>query len=181
MQKFTGTKNDLIPVPGFFGVWVTQDGGVVVEKASGLFTLNTFKGNHQTMLVNVKSHNYTTHRLVCQAYHGEPPTQEHVAMAVDGDATNLSPENLKWATRSEVFKATYDRGRQPSTRRVRLTELETGEKTVFPSVAAAAGKLKAHPGTILNYGHMGKPYKGYTIELGKMVHPGKKTTEPSII
>jgi hypothetical protein len=53
-------------------------------------------------------------RLVCETFHGEPPTPKHVVLARDGDPTNCRADNLRWATRSEVVRATVARGRHVS-------------------------------------------------------------------
>ncbi len=44
---------------------------------------------------------YTIHRLVCAAFHGIPPSDKHEVAHYDGNKINNSPENLRWATRSE--------------------------------------------------------------------------------
>jgi hypothetical protein len=69
-----------------------------------VFRLRTSSGSH-TLRVN---------RLVCETFRGAPPSTEHVVLAEDGDSTNCRLENLRWATRSEVVRATVDRGRHVS-------------------------------------------------------------------
>lgn len=41
------------------------------------------------------------HRIVAMAFHGEPPTKEHVVDHIDTNKRNNRPENLKWVTRLE--------------------------------------------------------------------------------
>lgn len=41
------------------------------------------------------------HRIVATAYHGEPPTKEHVVDHIDTNKHNNRPENLRWVTRLE--------------------------------------------------------------------------------
>ena len=53
-------------------------------------------------------------RLVCEAFHGEPPSPGHVAMLRDGDSFNCRADNLQWATRADVVQATVARGRHVS-------------------------------------------------------------------
>ena len=38
------------------------------------------------------------HRLVCEAFHGAPPTSAHHAAHGDGDQVNNRADNLRWAT-----------------------------------------------------------------------------------
>ena len=41
------------------------------------------------------------HRIVATAFHGEPPTKEHVVDHIDTNKQNNRPENLRWLTRLE--------------------------------------------------------------------------------
>jgi hypothetical protein len=41
------------------------------------------------------------HRIVAMAFHGEPPTKEHVVDHIDTNKRNNRPENLRWVTRLE--------------------------------------------------------------------------------
>lgn len=41
------------------------------------------------------------HRIVATAFHGEPPTNEHVVDHIDTNKQNNRPDNLRWVTRLE--------------------------------------------------------------------------------
>lgn len=41
------------------------------------------------------------HRIVATAFHGEPPTPQHVVDHVDTNRRNNRPENLRWTTKME--------------------------------------------------------------------------------
>ncbi|GAA6772042.1 hypothetical protein AAGS39_27930 [Flavobacterium sp. CGRL2] len=41
------------------------------------------------------------HRIVATAFHGEPPTREHVADHIDTNRQNNRPSNIRWVTRLE--------------------------------------------------------------------------------
>jgi len=41
------------------------------------------------------------HRLVCKAFHGNPPTKKHHAAHKDGNGLNNAASNLRWATAKE--------------------------------------------------------------------------------
>lgn len=68
-------------------------------------------------------------RLVCEAFHGSPPTPQHVAMVIDGDSLNCRSDNVRWATRAEVVQATVARGRHRSGKQV-LAERRRNRDTV---------------------------------------------------
>jgi hypothetical protein len=44
---------------------------------------------------------YYLHRLVCAAFHGAPPTDEHVVNHLSGKKLDCRPGNLCWCTRAE--------------------------------------------------------------------------------
>jgi hypothetical protein len=43
----------------------------------------------------------TIHRIVATAFHGDPPTKQHVVDHIDTNRQNNRPENLRWVTRLE--------------------------------------------------------------------------------
>ncbi len=44
---------------------------------------------------------HKVHRIVAIAYHGEPPTKQHVVDHIDTNRRNNRPDNLRWVTRLE--------------------------------------------------------------------------------
>jgi hypothetical protein len=56
--------------------------------------LNTKTGYPEIASVSI-------HRIVATAFHGEPPTKEHVVDHVDTNKQNNRPDNLRWVTRLE--------------------------------------------------------------------------------
>lgn len=57
------------------------------------------KPNDKTGYMEIAS--VRVHRIVATAFHGEPPTKEHVVDHIDTNKQNNRPENLRWVTRLE--------------------------------------------------------------------------------
>jgi hypothetical protein len=57
------------------------------------------KPNIKTGYIEIAS--ARVHRIVATAFHGEPPTPEHVVDHIDTNRHNNRPENLRWFTRLE--------------------------------------------------------------------------------
>jgi hypothetical protein len=57
------------------------------------------KLNSKTGYLEIAS--VSIHRIVATAFHGEPPTKEHVVDHIDTNKQNNRPNNLRWVTRLE--------------------------------------------------------------------------------
>ncbi|MDZ7633524.1 MAG: HNH endonuclease signature motif containing protein [Bacteroidales bacterium] len=57
------------------------------------------KPNSKTGYLEIAS--VRIHRIVATAFHGEPPTKEHVVDHIDTNKQNNRPANLRWVTRLE--------------------------------------------------------------------------------
>lgn len=57
------------------------------------------KLNEKTGYLGIAS--VRVHRIVATAFHGEPPTKEHVVDHIDTNKQNNRPENLRWVTKLE--------------------------------------------------------------------------------
>ena len=68
-------------------------------KPGDLVSLSTLQNGRIVALVDGK--NRLVNRLVCRAFHGEPPTPAHEAAHNDGNCANNTPNNLRWATHKE--------------------------------------------------------------------------------
>ncbi len=51
------------------------------------------------------------HRLVCEAFHGAPPSPKHQVRHLDGDRTSNLPSNLAWGTQEENWQDRKAHGR----------------------------------------------------------------------
>lgn len=54
-----------------------------------------------TLFKNGKPHPRSVHRLVCEAWHGPPPSESHQVAHRDGKPLNCRYKNLRWATVKE--------------------------------------------------------------------------------
>ena len=59
------------------------------------------------MKQNTKSQHFDLHRLVCEAFHGPPPSGKGDVNHKDHDKLNNHPDNLEWLSRSENMTAAY--------------------------------------------------------------------------
>ena len=57
-----------------------------------------------------RAHKRTIHKLVCTAFHGPPPSDQHEVAHNDGDRSNPRANNLRWATRQENMADTFRHG-----------------------------------------------------------------------
>ena len=57
------------------------------------------KPNNETGYMEIAS--VRVHRIVATAFHGEPPTPQHIVDHIDTNRRNNRPENLRWITKLE--------------------------------------------------------------------------------
>lgn len=63
-----------------------------------------------TLCVNSKYTSCLVHRLVCRAFHGDPPNPKDETNHIDGDKMNNRANNLEWMTRTENIRHSYTIG-----------------------------------------------------------------------
>lgn len=63
--------------------------------------MHQWKSPNGYLCVGLGGKTASVHRLVCSAFHGEPPFERAEAAHNDGDKGNNSPGNLRWASRRE--------------------------------------------------------------------------------
>lgn len=97
------------PIPGFPAYEISSHGRLrrIVKSAKGhmpgiIATHNNNKGYQVVSLfVSGKCSKRLVSRLVCHAFHGDPPSAKHDAAHNDGNPSNNNSANLRWATRKE--------------------------------------------------------------------------------
>lgn len=92
--------------------------------------------------VVVAGKKYYVHRLVCQAFHGDPPEGQPLALHGDGDHQNCRKDNLRWGNQTDnTMDALRHRGRH---RQHLLTENEVIQiRSLFRRKSMGIGELSA--------------------------------------
>lgn len=80
------------------GLHVCENGDVLNINKS-VRKLSIQSGYQSTTGKNCKV--YSVHRLVCEAFHGPPPTPQHTVDHIDRNPSNNNASNLRWATIQE--------------------------------------------------------------------------------
>ncbi len=78
------------------------------------------------------------HRLLCTAFHGDPPTPKHHAAHDDGDFLNNTPGNVLWKTALENSADMLRHGRRPR------GETHWGAKLSSDDVVAIRASTELH-------------------------------------
>lgn len=100
-----------VEIPGFDGMYgAGTDGGIwsfakdsdrrlvaTVPKGKGYPSVSLLRPSGKTTRKSV-------HRLVCEAFHGPPPSPDHECRHLDGNPDNGRPSNLWWGTREENWQ-----------------------------------------------------------------------------
>jgi len=63
--------------------------------------LKPFPNRDGHLLLKLRGGNVAVHRLVCEAFHGPPPSPRYEVAHNDGCPTNNAADNLRWATRRD--------------------------------------------------------------------------------
>lgn len=86
-------------------IGVMPNGGIRVYKTKpiyGVVMRSNSTAKHSYMgIVSRKFGTMKIHRLVCEAFHGPPPTKNSVVIHIDENAHNNNANNLRWGTQKE--------------------------------------------------------------------------------
>jgi len=95
----------LFEIPGLINYRADKRGNIHSNHFGPWKQLKNYLGYKGYFYVNVwtrgKVRHARVHRLVCEAFHGLPPTTKHQASHLNGIKTDNRPKNLAWATPSE--------------------------------------------------------------------------------
>lgn len=83
---------------------------------AGYILKTVIKHGYHVIRVTIdgKRKHFFVHRLVCQAFHGNPPSRSYMAAHKNGDQKNNNSSNLYWATHNQNMA---DRERHQKTMR----------------------------------------------------------------
>ncbi len=106
--------------------------------------------------VGVGNKKFQFHQLMCTAFHGEKPSEDHEAHHLDHQPENNRPDNLCWLTQKRNKQESHrrtDRTRKPNGPQKSRKTLgrkfqSTDEWTEYPSTHAAAEALHVDHGAV---------------------------------
>ena len=86
--------------------YLVRDNGAVLRKARPNQRVRKLDNEWTFGKLNIKTGyleiaSVRVHRIVALAFHGEPPTKEHIVDHIDTNRQNNRPTNLRWITRLE--------------------------------------------------------------------------------
>lgn len=100
-----------IEIRGFGGMYASGADGCIWSFAKDserrlVATVPKGKGYPSVSLLRPsgKTTRKSVHRLVCEAFHGAPPSSDHECRHLDGNPENGRPSNLWWGTREENWQ-----------------------------------------------------------------------------
>lgn len=126
-------------VAGYEELYAVSDDGRVWSKRSGRWLVPHV--NHSGYLkvglnLGGRTRNRFVHRLVCEAFHGPPPSPDHQVDHVNADHVDNRAGNLRWVTGEENLRLAVDCGLGSPSRAVVGFNRE-GDVRRFPSIASA--------------------------------------------
>ncbi|APU89059.1 putative HNH endonuclease [Virus Rctr85] len=150
---------DWRPVPGLDGFSV-DSAGEMLRSGTGRrkfrFPRERTVGTRRELYVAISSKQYTWHRLVCAAWHGQPETGQ-IVLFRDGNPLNCRADNLYWGRRTDEKTVCPPSAPAPLSRSsYKLSSLDrlfvqheaAPDGTVLSAVPGYPGLLASPDGTI---------------------------------
>lgn len=115
------------------------------------------------LAVEIQGVRRRAHRVVCEAFHGAPPSDRPVTNHKNGRKQDNHFENLEWASVSEnTAHYVYELGGHlPPYQGVSVALSKTDEEIRFPSAQKAAEFLKVTPGAVKQAIRRNQRCRGY--------------------
>lgn len=173
------------PIPGYSLYEASNIGQIrriADNKVLNAYECKTTVGSYLNVSVKRDGGNqisYSTHRLICMAFHGTPEGYETLDVNhKDDNKHNNNDWNLEWLTRSQNVKYAFQTGANKYALASRMTDLETGMVYEFISMKEVAEffQLKHKKGFHIAANHTVKPYLNrYLFEITGEYHNQNRT------
>ena len=123
---------------------------VQINKGKMLTPQKNNKGYSYIMLYrNSKHYKRYIHRLVAEAFLPEPLKSYRVVNHIDGNPQNNAVGNLEWCTQKQNMNHAFDNGFVKTRKRVRSTDIKTGETREYYGISIAGRELGvSHTGIV---------------------------------
>ena len=156
------------PIPGYNGRYSATDDGRIFSHVRNIFLVPFWHHqNYRCVKVAKEPWKFRTtlvHRLVCLAFHGEPPEGKTEVNHIDFDTTNNRPDNLEWCSGEEnrLHSTKHNRTNPRFLNKKAIYSVATdGTKTCYNSFREARDRGGFNPGGIsLCISGKKKTYKG---------------------
>lgn len=87
-----------LSVPGFSDYFASSCGRI---RKNGALITQTKRRSSGYLVCQISGQQHRVNRIVCLAFHGEPPSPLHQAAHLDGNRANNCADNLAWKTPQE--------------------------------------------------------------------------------
>lgn len=101
--------NELREIPEYPGHFITPDGRIYSGRSGRLKEMSQYDQLGYRCVKAYRKH-LKVHVALLSTFVGPKPSDEHMAMFIDGDATNLKLTNLTWADRHGMVANMVKRG-----------------------------------------------------------------------
>jgi hypothetical protein len=148
------------PIKGYAGRYAVSSTGNIMLVSERLH-MRPFKRPDGYQVIGLCEGNGTrqkthyVHRLVCEAFHGSPPSPDYAVAHNDGNRGNNHANNLRWATQCENIQDKYEHGTMPIGEQHHGAKLtEASIRTIFSlrrrglTLKEIAGHFGVHFGTV---------------------------------
>lgn len=124
----------LYPIPGFVGRYsVTRDGRVFSHLSKNYLSLSAGADGYILVRLSLgkKNHGKTfrLNRIICEVFHGKPPSNRAEANHRNGKITDNHADNLEWTTPKQNARHAWRTGLMENARKV---QRENGRKRGIP-------------------------------------------------
>lgn len=161
-------------IPGFSAYQASNLGTIRhkrIGRYSRLYEVKTSLGSYLRVSAisdDGRFRSKEVHHLVCLAFHGEPPSEDHEVNHDDGNKHNNLPGNLEWSTRGDNLKHAYKTGLRKENRRVDVFDHNECSRISFYSMNELARAFNVSPRSVwtLITNHTEKRYNDrFTFEF----------------